>query len=172
LVGDFNFSHIDWSSVQGNSSSCFTCNRFVDVLQKNFLTQHVQSATRARGTDTPHLLDLVITDTPDIIQDITIHGPLGKSDHAILKIKCKLDTQTVDNCIGKLNYGKGDYEKLRKSLDIDWAQVFGDFDNDVDKKWDYLKSSLISGIQNYIPTISDFQQWKKPSWKCPLDEKV
>jgi len=74
--------------------------------KKKFLTQHVQLATRARGTDTPHLLDLVITDTPDIIQDITIHGPLGKSDHAVLKIKCKLDMQTVDNCIGKLNYEK------------------------------------------------------------------
>ena len=110
----------------------------------------MQSAIKARGADTPHLLDLVVTDTPDIIQDITIRSPLGKSDYAVLNIKCKLDTQTVNNV-------KGDYEKLRKSLDIDWAQVFGNFDNGVDKKWDYLKNSFISGIQNYIPTISDFQ---------------
>ena len=44
--------------------------KFVDIMQKNFLSQHVQSATRARGMDTPHLLDLVITETPDIIEDI------------------------------------------------------------------------------------------------------
>jgi len=36
LVRDFNFSHIDWGSVQGNSSSFFTSNKFVDIFQKNF----------------------------------------------------------------------------------------------------------------------------------------
>jgi len=54
--------------------------------KKKFSIQHVQSATRARGMDTPHLLDLVITDTQEIIQDIDILSPLGKSDHAVLKI--------------------------------------------------------------------------------------
>jgi len=65
------------------------------------------------------LLDLVITDT----QDITI-GALGKSDRVVLNITCNLQSHTVDNCIGKLNYGKGDYENLRKGLDRDWAQLF------------------------------------------------
>jgi len=37
---------------------------------------------------------------------------IGKRDHSALKIKCKLDTHTVDNCIGKLKYGKSEYEKL------------------------------------------------------------
>ena len=32
---------------------------------------------------------LVITNTQDIVQDITFHSPLGKSDHAVLKIDCK-----------------------------------------------------------------------------------
>jgi len=40
---------------------------------------------------------------------------LGKSYHAALKIKYKLDTQTVNSCIGKLNYGKGDHEKSIKA---------------------------------------------------------
>jgi len=31
-------------------------------LSDLFLTQHVNFPTRARGTDTPHLLDLVFTD--------------------------------------------------------------------------------------------------------------
>jgi len=67
LIGDFKSSHINWDSIPGTRSSCNTCSKFVDVMQKNFLIQHVQSATRARGSDTPHLLDLVITDTNDII---------------------------------------------------------------------------------------------------------
>ena len=172
LIGDFNFSHINWDSVPGARSSCITCNKFIDIVQKNFLIQHVQSATRARGSDTPHLLDLVLTDTQEIIQDITTHSPLGKSDHTVLKIICKLETHRMDNYSGKLNYGKGDYDNLRKSLDIDWAHVFDKFDNDVDRMWNYLKNFLISNTHKYIPTVSKFSQWKKPSWKCPLDEKL
>jgi len=95
------------------------------------------------------LLDLVITDTQDIIQDITIHSPLGKSDHAVLNITCNLQSHTVDNCIGKLNYSKGDYENVRKSLDRDWAQLFDSFDNDVNKMWHYLKTFLNFNI-HYI----------------------
>jgi len=34
IVGDFNFSHINWDSVPGTRSSCIICNEFVD-MQKN-----------------------------------------------------------------------------------------------------------------------------------------
>ena len=34
LVGDFNFTQIDWASVSGTRSSCSMCNKFVDILQK------------------------------------------------------------------------------------------------------------------------------------------
>jgi len=54
-------------------------------------------AARVRGTDTPHVLDLVITDTYDIIDDIEILSALGKSDHAILNIKCQAILHTEDN---------------------------------------------------------------------------
>ena len=78
----------------------------MNILQKKFLIQHVQSATKARGLDTPHLLDLVITDTQEIIQDIDIHSSLGKSDHAVLKINCKLNSSIAENDNSKLNYKK------------------------------------------------------------------
>jgi len=50
------------------------------------------------------LLDLVVTDTQEIIQDVT-HSPLGKSDRAALKIVCKLDLHMAENSTGKLNFG-------------------------------------------------------------------
>ena len=143
-------------------------NKFLDTLQKNFLIQHVQTATRVRGSDTPHVLDLVITDTNDIIDDIEILSPLGKSDHAILNIKCQSVLHREDNSTSKYNYSKGDYEKLRNSLHIDWVHVFNSFGNDVDKMWDYFKNELLLNVQKYIPVASNFRQWKKPSWKCPV----
>ena len=48
--------------------------------------QHVNFPTRARATDTAHLLDLVFTDD-SIVHNINALAPLGKSDHAILMIE-------------------------------------------------------------------------------------
>jgi len=73
-----------------------------------------------------------------------------------------------DNSTSKFNYGKGDYEKLRNSLDIDWVHVFNSFGNNVDKIWDYFKNELLLNVQKYIPVASNFRQWKKPLWKCPV----
>ena len=50
---------------------------------------------RVRGTDTPHVLDLVITDTYDIIDEIEIRSPLGESDHAIHCVSKKTRHQTL-----------------------------------------------------------------------------
>jgi len=48
--------------------------------------QHVHSATRARGLDTPRVINLIITGTQDIIEENEMCSPLGKSDHVVLKI--------------------------------------------------------------------------------------
>jgi hypothetical protein len=42
-----------------------------------------------RGSDTPHLLDLVITDEP-IISKIEEYAPLSKSDHSVLLIEANI----------------------------------------------------------------------------------
>ena len=61
IVGDFNFPEINWElhySINKSYSSIV----FLNTLHKLLLVQHVRFPTRARGANTPHLLDLVITD--------------------------------------------------------------------------------------------------------------
>lgn len=75
LVGDFNYSNIEWYSVDGLGISArysgLTANEmlFDNTLSENLLMQHVVLPTRQRGTDTPHILDLVLS-SDDIISDI------------------------------------------------------------------------------------------------------
>ena len=59
-------------------------------MRKNFLYQHIDTPTRARGTSIPHLLDLVITDE-QFIENIDFQAPLGKSDHSVLLISCNVN---------------------------------------------------------------------------------
>jgi len=68
---------------------------FIYSTVYNFLTQNVTSPTRARGEDTPHILDLVISND-NFIDDIDYCAPLGKSDHASLVIKCIWQSKYVD----------------------------------------------------------------------------
>jgi len=79
LVGDFNFSDIEWgnwTAVHNNPSSL----KFLNTLLDNFLLQYIDSPTRGRGSDVPRILDLVISNK-EIVNDIEHLAPLGKSVH-------------------------------------------------------------------------------------------
>ena len=79
-------------------------NNFIEVLRENFLIQNVVSPTRGRGTDEPHLLDLVITND-SFIDHIEHMAPLGKSDYCILNIKCNFKVQ-LEQCKPRLDLKK------------------------------------------------------------------
>ena len=64
-------------------------------MQANLLMQHVDTLTRARGMDTPHILDLLITNN-EIIESIDYLAQLGKSDHSVLIITTVLSNSTID----------------------------------------------------------------------------
>jgi len=78
------YRNIYWDNwIAVNSLS----NEFIEVLRDNFLIQNVTLPTHARRGDTPHILDLVISND-NFIDDIDYCAPLDKTDHASLVIKC------------------------------------------------------------------------------------
>jgi len=78
LVGDFNFNDIDWN-IWISTHNSGPSSQFTDVLRNNFLLQHIDFPTRARGLDSPHILDLVITDK-ESVENIDYLAPMGKSE--------------------------------------------------------------------------------------------
>ena len=164
LVGDFNFSDIDWATYHAKTSSS---ENFVETLRDNFLIQNVKLPTRARGSDTPHILDLVLTNE-NFIEDIDYMAPLGKSDHCVLNIKCEWHGEIIKQ-IPKLNYNKGDYEAFKAFLNIDWNDTLVKYENDVESMWTTFKNIIMEGTKSFIPEIKQFSTWKKKEWKQPLD---
>ena len=141
--------HVDWSSWTTKNNSDLIGINFVSCLRNNLLLQHVNCATRARGSAEPHILDLVISND-DFIGDINYLSPLGKSDHSVLNFVCKLKPSHV--CTEKkLNYNKGDYDGLRRFMNRDWEQTFGNHLGNVNSLWTTFKSILNDGIKKYIP---------------------
>jgi len=168
VIGDFNLPNINWSKniVDNNSNVNSTAYKFIACLNDNFLTQNVNFPTRARGSQTPHTLDLVISND-DFVEDIINLSPLGKSDHSVLLCVCHLFSSNVIN-VSKLNYNKGDYIGLCDYLGNNFDSCFYDNCTSVDDSWIYLKALLESGIKLYIPCVENNNWKKKKAWKFPV----
>jgi len=96
FLGDFNFPKIDWNDTESKKTSRkklgLLTEKLIDTLQKNDLQQHINFPTRARGNATPHILDLIITKSNEsFIENIEFDAPLGKSDHSIIRVSCKVN---------------------------------------------------------------------------------
>jgi len=52
-------------------------------------------------------------------------------------------------------------------MDIDWELCLAEHNN-IEDMWTAFKGHLLEGIEQHMPKISKFYDWRKPSWKCPL----
>ena len=77
FVGDFNYPAIHWELMTGNGPS----KEFLDAINDKHLTQHVSFATHDSG----NTLDLVLSNIPNRVIDVTEYGKLGNSDHAMIE---------------------------------------------------------------------------------------
>ena len=73
IMGDFNHGDIKWDSPQ---STEVEDQRFLCLVQDNFLTQHVLEPTRAARVS-----DIVLSSQKDFVDNVVIQEPLGSSDH-------------------------------------------------------------------------------------------
>ena len=78
-----NRKDIDWNMVTATSHDD---NNFIEAVMDSYLTQHVLTPTRGRGTNEPSLIDLVFSRNAECIESIELHAPLGKSDHSLIKL--------------------------------------------------------------------------------------
>ena len=87
LMGDFNASSIDWCVSNCNAPNNTFDSRLLDVVQDNFIVQHVQNHTRyADNGRSKSLIDLIFTRAQDVhlVSEIEHADPVGQSDHEVL----------------------------------------------------------------------------------------
>ena len=127
ICGDFNYSSINWFDLVVEDSdsdnigrSVCDAKRFYDAVQNSFLYQHVDEATRFRGSDEPSLLDLILTKNHLEIEYIDYQASIGMSDHNVLVFNFTLegDIQSDEPSAPKLNVFKGDFPKISISLTL------------------------------------------------------
>ena len=124
IMGDFNFSSIDWSCGLSSAPSAHFSHRFLEALHDAYLVQHVKQPTRFRHGDTPHILDLILTNEEGMISNLSHLPPLGNSDHGVLRFSLQCYTSRKDTHVTKFNLHRGDYKKMAEDLrTVPWSNV-------------------------------------------------
>ena len=151
-MGDFNHGNIKWDSQQ---STGVEDQKFLCLVQDNFLTQHVLEPTRAA-----RVLDIVLSPQKEFVDNVVIQEPLGSSDHNQLhfNINIKSDKTKVKQC--RRDFRRGNYEEIRKSLAlIDWNDKRNN--KTATECWSILRGELDSAIDSYVPMKKQGKRSKK-----------
>ena len=153
LVGDFNYPGIDWQEMSASGDG----ERFMDIVQDNFLHQHVKQATRGAN-----ILDLVISSEEDLVDDLRIGSPIGGSDHASIEFRLNLSWRVKEeNNIG-LDYRKADYVSIvREMVEIDWNERFRG--KEVNGMWLEFRSIVDELKEKHVPRFTGNRR-RKQKW--------
>ena len=135
----------------------------LDTIQGMYWTQHIYQPTRIRGTDTPRILDLVLTNEINMIERIEYLPPLGASDHLTIAAKLNLYTEVNQNNNHSLALNKTNFKEVRKALrEIIWEDLFQN--KNIDECWSIIKNILMGIVIKHNPTRRMVNGKPKPPW--------
>lgn len=145
LLGDFNYPEIDWTDSSNNQIN----NQFLEIVNDNFLFQHVTEPTRGKN-----ILDLILTTEERLVENVKIREPLSTSDHNVLEFNLifggssNKDNITNFNRMAK-NYYKGNYKEINREIGImSWEEAFANIG--INEAWDFFLEFLTNLIDRYI----------------------
>ena len=161
MLGDYNYPDINWDTLACRTTG--STEQFVETVTDTYMYQNVRQPTRVRHGQSANLLDLTFTNEEDMVTSIDIGPPLGKSDHVTLTFQFHCAAVTAESTTEHYIYNRGDYDKLRSNLAIDWDKLLEGCS--VECMWDIIKSTLLQAIHANIPKrITSGNVKPKPMW--------
>ena len=159
LMGDFNFGDINWSAID-NSSLTEASKLFIEWLDDCFFTQHITQPTIIYSTTT---LDLVITDKPDVVDDIDIVGNFVSTDRHMLKWTTVLNVRQIEYKGTSKGFSTADFDGIRHMLQqVNWEMVL---DGEVEECLAAFRRILQNAIERFVPdNLSCCSSYKKARW--------
>ena len=178
ICGDFNHPEINWADNTVASGPYSPAMRFFDCLNDSFLIQHVDKPTRARGSDKPSLIDLILTEESQtqVQPTLQIDAPFGKSDHSVLTWKYLISTCNNDNdkeapTEPVRNFNKGDFVMMNSLLqEVNWDNLFKD--RDLNGCVDAFYEKLQDITDKCIPLQRQFKHSDRPPWMTKRARKA
>lgn len=174
IVGDFNLPNITWENYTSKGGSQDFSSLFIEKIRDCFLVQTVHDVTRMRGGHAS-ILDLLFTNDEEILEEVSIESPIGRSDHACIHACLNFEAQVYDRKKKRLMYERADYEAMKSRLNVDWNEVLG-IETDTEGKWRRFVSLIRQVIDEYIPVQRIGRKstwvWKNASMSGKLWKKI
>ena len=155
LVGDFNLKEVDWNrNLMLNNSRLYEI--FSGILLDNFLTQMVLQPTRAGN-----ILDLVLSNSADIIQDVQVGEPI--SDHNVVTFNANVYPYRRKHTKKEFyNFKKADWEQLNTLFEIiPWDCAF--LSQDIHVVWRAWLDLFNTAVDKCIPKRTKSKH-NRPPW--------
>ena len=114
-----------------------------------FFQQYLKCSTRGRNSDNPSLLDLVLSNNDDLIDNVSLLPPLGKSDHSTIEVLVNyLSNNSTDKLY--LDYNNDDFDSMRKIFNDEFSVTLKNF-TDVNDQLSYFVKTLNIAKESFIP---------------------
>ena len=140
---------INWSNMTVHPRNSHI-ESFLDKIHDLFLFQHVVEPTCFRQGTTPSLLDLVFTNEPHMVRDITYLPGLGNSDHVCLCFSLLCYDHHEDKRTLRYDTQAVDYDTMCTELeDIDWANIMNPMNTLV--AWSFFTTIFQETIDKFVP---------------------
>ena len=163
LLGDFNITDVNWSSLDAHSLSSST---FCDHVFALNLTQLVHVPTHSHG----NVLDLIFSNDPELLSNIGVNPSI--SDHYI--ISCNLQTShttSVSTTRYKWSYSRADLPGLLDHLldsDLDSCILL----EDVDTIWNLIRDTVINARYLFVPQVQVSKSPTLPWFNAEIHHKI
>lgn len=93
FMGDFNLPNINWENCTTTAGSNSLEYKFIETTRDCFMIQHIKETTRHRGETRGSVIDLVFSSNEEIVNNIRVESPLGRSDHACITFTCDIGVE-------------------------------------------------------------------------------
>jgi len=155
ILGDLNCPHIDWSFGRPPSVKCEL--PIYEFFQSNGFSQCVNESTRGNNT-----LDVLCTNEPILVSNISVQPPFVNSDHDSVEFDLLFscdpnvnasETEVLNNTAKHYLWSKGDYEAMSEFLiNTDWSELFM-ANLTPDTIWSAFCEVLDNAIDNFVPAV-------------------
>ena len=155
LIGDFNFTHINWDT---QSSNVPLEQDFLNIFAENSLIQTVHTPTHRHG----NILDLLLTSSGRFVDNINVlkDSLICKSDHFPITFDIMIKFKRNKGIKREIyNFKKANWDRLNSELaDIDWTSLL-DY-HEPESAWTNFSDTLKQHMQRHIPIITVKSKFK------------
>ncbi|XP_063435914.1 uncharacterized protein LOC134716832 [Mytilus trossulus] len=150
LGGDFNLGHIDWQipSVIPGKPDNKQHQILIDIINDHSLEQIVDKPTRGE-----RILDLILTNAPNIKNKLELMPPIGNADHDIVFTECSISLKRNKKPVRQIcQFKKANWENIKSDIQVLERKIKTIYNtSNTNELWQTFKEDLIKTISTNIP---------------------